>query len=60
METATVKYQIATYSGTIEVSYDPNDDDDDDVIIAKAKKLLRQKAGSFPLGYQSFKIINRT
>ena len=55
--TATVKYQLATYSGVIEVSCDPNDDND--IIIAKAKKLLRQKAGSFPLGYQSFKITNR-
>lgn len=55
--TATVKYQIATYSGTVEVDCDP--DDDNEYIIAKAKVQLRRRAGSFPLGYQSFEVIDR-
>ena len=55
--TAIVKYQIATYSGEVEVSCDP--DDDNDVIIAKAKRILRNRAGSLPFGYESWKVIDR-
>ena len=54
---ATVKYQIATYSGEITVNCDP--DDENEVVIAKAKRILRSKAGTLPLGYESFKIIDR-
>ncbi len=57
MNIATVKYQIATYSGTIKIPY--NDDRDDDWILAKAKKILRQKSGPFPFGFQSWKITER-
>ena len=57
MQIATVKYQIATYSGIVEVNC--NENDEQEYIIAKAKKMLKQKTGNFPLGYQSFKIINR-
>ena len=32
----TVKFQIATYSGEIDVNSDPNDEDE--VVIAKAKR----------------------
>lgn len=56
---ATVKYQIATYSGEVQVLC--NEDDDNEVIIAKAKSSLKRKSSGVPLpfGYESFKIINR-
>lgn len=55
---AVVKYQIASYSGTIEVSCRP--DDDTDVVIAKAKARIRRLAGgSLPFGSESFRIIER-
>jgi len=54
---ATVKYCVATYSGTIQVHCDANDDNE--MIVAKAKQQLRTKAGSLPFGYQSFKIVKR-
>ena len=40
---AEVKYQIATYSGTVLVECLP--DDDNDYIIAKAKQQLIRKSG---------------
>lgn len=56
--TATVKYQIATYSGEVKVKCDEYDDNE--FIIAKAKRIVRQKTGSsIPSGYQSWKIIDR-
>ena len=55
--TATVKYQIATYAGTVYVSYE--EEDDDETIIAKAKNQLRRRIGTFPFGYQSFKVTKR-
>ena len=54
---ATVKYQIATYSGEITVNCDP--DDENEVVIARAKRILRSQVGSLPFGYESFKIIDR-
>ena len=57
LQLATIKYQIATYSGKVEVNCLENDDDD--IIIAKAKRVLRSRVGSFPFGYQSFKVIDR-
>lgn len=51
----TVKYQIATYSGEVKVNCDENDDND--IIIANTKRILRSKAGSFPIGYQSWEVI---
>jgi len=54
---ATVKYQIATYSGTINVNC--SEDDEDTQIVAKAKTRLRKQSGEFPFGYQSFKIISK-
>lgn len=54
---AKVKYQIATYRGTVIVFCDS--DDDDEVIIAKAKKQLKRKGGPLPFGYESFKVLNR-
>ena len=52
---ATVKYQIATYQG--EISVNCNENDDNEHIIAKAKRMLLNKVGSFPIGYESWKII---
>ncbi len=54
---ATVKYQVATYSGEVKVNCSPNDEDN--FIIAKAKKILRQSSGSLPFGYESWKVVNR-
>ena len=55
MKTSTVKYQLATYEGTIDVTHD--EDDEPEYIIAQAKKILRRQVGFFPLGYQSWRII---
>lgn len=56
---ATVKYQVATYSGEVEVYCDENDEDE--VIIAKAKRIVTQKAGgSLPFGYESWKVVGRS
>ena len=52
-----VAYQIATYSGEEIVYCDANDESEH--VIAKAKNQLRRKAGSFPLGYESFRITER-
>jgi len=55
---ATVKYQIATYSGEVQVNC--NENDEDEYIIAKAKRIVTQKAGgSLPSGYESWKVIER-
>ena len=51
----TVRYQVATYSGTVDVWCDENADYNE--IIAKAKALLRQRSGgTLPFGYQHFEI----
>ena len=57
MQTATVKYAIATYSGTVTVTCDENDDND--FIIAIAKRQLTREDGPLPFGYESWKIIER-
>lgn len=55
---ATVKYQVAAYSGEITVSCDSNDDND--YIEARAKaQLTRKSGGSLPYGYESFRVIER-
>ena len=54
---ATVKYQIATYSGEVKVNCGP--DDEDENIIAKAKRILHSRCGHFPSGYESWKVISR-
>ena len=55
---AKVKYQIATYSGTVVVNCSP--DDENETIIARAKeKLRKQSGGSLPYGYESFEVIER-
>ena len=56
---ATVKYQIATYSGEGQVNC--NDNDEDEVIIAKAKRIVTQRSGgSLPFGYESWKVVERS
>lgn len=56
---ATVKYQVATYSGEVQVNC--NENDEDEVIIAKAKRIVTQKAGgSLPFGYESWKVVGRS
>ncbi len=59
-QTATVKYQIATYTGEVEV-YGVDENDDNDHIIARAKAQLRRQGGgcSLPMYYESWKIIER-
>lgn len=55
---ATVKYQIATYSGEVKVNC--SEDDENEYIIAKAKKLLTQRSGgSLPYGYESWNVVSR-
>lgn len=57
--TAIVKYQIATYSGEVQITC--NCDDENEYIIAKAKRIVKQRSGgSFPFGYQSWKVIDRS
>lgn len=55
MKTYTVKYQVGTYSGTIEIWAE--EDADHDYIIAKAKRIL-YKNGHPGMVYESFKVIN--
>ena len=56
--TALVKYQVATYSGEVEVSC--HEDDDNEDIIRKAKVIERRRfGGSFPYGYESWKVVER-
>lgn len=56
---ATVKYQVATYSGEVKVNCDKNDEDE--YIIAKAKRMITQRSGSpLPFGYESWKVVERS
>jgi len=56
---ATVKYQVATYSGEIQVNC--NENDTDEHIIAKAKRIVTQRAGgSLPFGYENWKVVERS
>lgn len=56
---ATVKYQVATYSGEVQVNC--NENDEDDYIIAKAKRIVTQRAGgSLLFGYESWKVVERS
>lgn len=56
---ATVKYQVATYSGEVQVNC--NENDEDEYIIAKAKRIVTQGAGGqLPFGYECWKVIGRS
>lgn len=51
-----VRYQVATYSGSIFVTVD--EDDDNEIIARKAEaKLRRESGGSLPLGYRNFQVV---
>lgn len=54
---AIVKYQVATYSGEVQVNC--NENDENEYIIAKAKRIVTQKAGGLlPFGYESWKVVS--
>lgn len=55
-EIAVIKYQIGTYSGTIEINC--NADDESEWIINRAKRILLKDLVS-PMVYTSFRIIER-
>ena len=56
---ATVKYQVATYSGEVQVNC--NENDEDEHIIAKAKRIVTQRAGgSLPFGCEIWKVVERS
>lgn len=58
-QVATVKYQVATYVGEIQINC--NENDEDEYIIAKARRIVIQKAGgSLPFGYESWKVVERS
>ena len=54
MRRYTLHYQIGTYSGTIEVTVDP--DAEREHIIAKARRVLARRAGPLPFGAESWDI----
>ena len=57
--TAIVRYQIATYSGEVQVNC--NENDEDECIIAIAKRIVTQRAGgSLPFGYESWRVVLRS
>lgn len=57
MQIATLKYQIATYSGHVDVRC--NENDDNDTLEAKAIARLRREFGELPFGCQSFQVVQR-
>ena len=60
MMIAKVKYQIGTYSGEVDVNC--NQADEDEFIIAKAKRVLRQRAGGaflVPMGVELWVVLER-
>lgn len=48
-----VKYQIATYSGEIEINADEGDDRD--TLIAIAERKLTRIGGTLPIGHRSYR-----
>lgn len=51
-----VRYHVATYSGIVRVSVEP--EDDNETIAAKARgQLRRQCGGELPFGSQSFRVL---
>jgi hypothetical protein len=57
MQTATVKYHVATYSGTVQVLC--NEDDDDFILISRAIAVLVRQTGPLPFGYRYFEVTDR-
>lgn len=56
MRKVTVRYQAATYSGTVDVF--AGDDADTEEITARAKRQLRQRAGPLPFGFEGYRIVS--
>ena len=56
MRQYTVRYQIATYEGEVQVSADENEEDE--TIIDPARKKLQTRVGSLPFGSESWKILS--
>lgn len=54
---STVKYQVATYSGVIHVNSTP--DEESESVEARAKKMLIQRTGSLPYGFERFTEVER-
>ena len=48
MSVAVVKWQIATYSGRVHVSYEEGGDDDETIISCAKSNVRRQNGGSLP------------
>lgn len=58
MQTAIVKYQIASYSGKLNVLVDENDRND--VVVDKAKaRLFKEAETVLPMEYVNFTILDR-
>jgi hypothetical protein len=56
--TATVRYQVATYRGEVQVNCEP--DEENEVIIAKARRALIRRSGELPYGKQAWKVMSRS
>lgn len=54
LEPVKVHYQIATYSGTVELMAGENEENE--MIIARAKARLRYRAGTLPFGSESWRV----
>lgn len=53
-----VAYQVATYSGEIDVYFNDDEDPETEEVLGKAKRQLTRNSGPLPFGYQRFKIID--
>ena len=53
-----VKYQVATYKGSVYVNCDRNDDNDTIIAITR-KKAIRIAGGSLPFGYERWTVIHK-
>ena len=53
-----VKYQVATYKGSVYVNADPDEDNETIIAIAR-KKAIRIAGGSLPFGYESWTVIRK-
>jgi hypothetical protein len=54
---ATVKYQIATYSGEINVRCE--EWEESEIVEKRAEALINRRNPGLPFGYRSFKEIHR-
>lgn len=54
----TLKYQIATYSGEVQITCSEDTEDGDIKAIAR-ERLKKISGGSLPFGYESFTILSK-